>query len=95
MAEIIVVGVGAVNTVKIADDEIRACFRAIHRVLWRDFVIEDRYQWYYAENCTYLIQDKWTDAVWCVFASSPMEALYVVLGKILESFKKETEKSNL
>ena len=91
LAEIASLGVGRVNIIKMTDDAIRDCFRVIRRVLWRDFVIYDRYRWYYAEKRTYLIQDKWTDAVWCVSASNPMEALCVVLGKIEESAKQAKE----
>lgn len=77
------------NTIPFADKTIRECFHIMHGIRWRDFEVYDRYQWYYAENLTYLVQDKWTGAVWCVFAENPMNALCVVLEKILEAAKKE------
>lgn len=78
------------NIVKMTDETIRACFHIIHGVLWREFVYDRRYQWYYAEKRLYLIRDSYTDAVWFISASNPMEALFEVFLKI-EEFTKQAK----
>ena len=53
-------------------------------IRWRPCDGNERYQWYYAENNIYVINDAKTNAFWFVKAKSPISAWETVKEKIKE-----------
>lgn len=55
--------------------------------LWRSFVDEPYFSYYYAEDRLYLIKDNMTDCIWFVEEGSPAKALQVVKDRWDEAMK--------
>lgn len=61
------------------DTQIRAIYNCQNKILWKAYVDNDTYGWYYAESRVYLIRNMKTDVLSIVAASNPSEALEKVL----------------
>lgn len=64
------------------DEAIQKVFTALKSVRWRDCDEDNRFQWYYAEEMHYVVQNKDTGAYWFVKAKSPASAYESVRRKL-------------
>lgn len=67
-----------------ADTVIQNAFTAMKNVRWRNCEENTGYEWYYAEDCHYIVRNKVTSACWFVKAKSPNSAFEIVMKKINE-----------
>lgn len=65
-----------------ADKVIQETFLTLKTVKWHDCEEDNNFQWYYAEDSHYVMNEKRTNAYWFVKAKSPIKAYEYVKGKI-------------
>lgn len=65
-----------------ADSVIQTIFSTFKNIRWRECDENQNYEWYYAEDCHYVIRNKITSAYWFIKAKSPNSAFEIVMKKI-------------
>lgn len=66
------------------DSAIQEAFKALKAVKFTEYEINPRYQWYYAEDCHYVVNDTKTNAIWLIKARSPLSAFDAVQNKLTD-----------
>ena len=71
------------------DTTIRNVFKEMKSILWRAFEQNERFAWYYAEDCHYVVKDTKTGAYFFIKGKSPDSVYETLMKKIGEENAKQ------